>query len=1227
MTKRGTAARRAFGAVAVAAAALLAVLALPGQAFAWTGTATISGTVVDQAGAPVQTCVQAQTSTFHWANAFTDADGRYSLTVDSPDSWWVSFGCYGDPWIKAFWGGDTNRYTAPAIAVADGDSVTGIDVTLLKGGVVTGHVVDATGQPVTSGYVSLQGADGTGFYASGQTGPDGAFTVQGVLPGEYIVTGSTLDGQAFWHGTSWSDADHLLVAAGRTVVADIQFPLRNAISGRITDTAGNPIANECVAAETGPDAYGFAGFAQTGTDGTYLMKALPDGTYTIAFNTCSDQGHLIQYFDGAPDQAGATPLTVSAGANLTGIDAVLGIGGAITGTITGEDGAPIANACVSVQRTSGYSFDFTSVTADSAGHYRVPRINDADYFVHAGCGPDPYLSQWYGNGAPGDWSTTGAIAVHGSSTGEVSGIDIALVKGGAVEGTITSNGQPLQGACVQASGTDAAPYVTSSTVTDANGHYRVSMLAGDADLAITPLCSFGAYPDLVPEWYHDGLIKSQATPVSVTLGQTTTGIDEDLAVGGQISGTVTDSTGKPAPSVCATAVLDNFDVPDYSDVIYGNRGASSDSQGHFTIHALPPGSYHVEFHDCSGSTRFLNSTLGPFTVAGGQTTSGVDAVMVSQPPSVQGLVPTVALAGDSISLVGSQLGPVTEVDFDGTPSPSVTHTTDYQVDAVVPPGAAGSVVTVTASAPGWTSPGFSFTYATPAPVVTSIDPGSGPEAGGTSVTITGSHFTDASAVRFGGVDATSFAVVDDATISATAPAGTGSVAVSVTTPGGSSTGGPTFTYVPPGPVVVGLNPTTGPEAGGTTVKVAGAHFTGASAVTFGGVNASQFTVLDDASILATSPPGTGSVEVAVAASGAISTGGPLFTYIPPAPVVSGISPREGPLAGGTSVTITGSHLGTADGVQFGGVDAASFAVVDDATITATAPAGTGSVDVTVHGPGGTSAVGTPDVFTYRAAPVVTALSPDTGPTAGGTAVTISGRDFTGATAVDFGTTPATFTVVSDTQINAVTPPGTGSVPVTVTTAGGTSVSPAAPPTFSYADPPQIASVSPSRGSTAGGDTVTVSGQFLGSATSLLIDGVPVAFTVVDANTITAVTPAHARAIVDVAVTTPDGTATAAGAYRYVGTPLVTGVSPASGSKAGGTQVTLSGVDLVDVTSVVLVDRNSADKKRTAVAFSEMADGTIVFTTPAHHPGTVGIEVTTRYGTSPSSAASFTYRTV
>jgi hypothetical protein len=88
---------------------------------------------------------------------------------------------------------------------------------------------------------------------------------------------------------------------------------------------------------------------------------------------------------------------------------------------------------------------------------------------------------------------------------------------------------------------------------------------------------------------------------------------------------------------------------------------------------------------------------------------------------------------------------------------------------------------------------------------------------------------------------------------------------------------------------------------------------------------------------------------------------------PTQPTVLGLSPASGPAAGGTSVTITGNGLLGATAVHFGQAAAASFAVQSGTEIEAVAPPGTGTVEVTVTTPAGTSAASPSDRFTYTAA--------------------------------------------------------------------------------------------------------------------------------------------------------------------------------------------------------------------------------------------------------------------
>ncbi|MFS7873609.1 IPT/TIG domain-containing protein, partial [Streptomyces asiaticus] len=135
-----------------------------------------------------------------------------------------------------------------------------------------------------------------------------------------------------------------------------------------------------------------------------------------------------------------------------------------------------------------------------------------------------------------------------------------------------------------------------------------------------------------------------------------------------------------------------------------------------------------------------------------------------------------------------------------------------------------------------------------------------------------------------------------------------------------------------------------------------------------------------------------------------------------APVVTSVSPAQGNPAGGTPVTINGSGFIGATVVRFGPNLATNVVVVSDTQITARTPPGSGTVKVTVTGPTGTSTQNVFFTYTTVAAPVLTALSPTSGPTGGGNTVTITGTNLTGATQVLFGAAPATILTNTATQI-------------------------------------------------------------------------------------------------------------------------------------------------------------------------------------------------------------------
>jgi hypothetical protein len=229
----------------------------------------------------------------------------------------------------------------------------------------------------------------------------------------------------------------------------------------------------------------------------------------------------------------------------------------------------------------------------------------------------------------------------------------------------------------------------------------------------------------------------------------------------------------------------------------------------------------------------------------------------------------------------------------------------------------------------------------------------------------------------------------------------------------------------------------------------------------------------DTQIVVASPAGAaGKVHVAVvtAAGTSRSSAADLFRYLA-APRVASVRPQVGPCSGGTKVTITGKNLANATQVRFG-ANPATILGNTATKIVAVSPAAPSNetylAGLHVTTAGGMSPHTPTSYFNYVAAPMVSSVSPASGPLTGGTQVTITGTDLTRATAVRFGTAPAKIKSKSDTSIVVISPKGAaGTVDVTVTSAGGTSaISPA--DQFTYVAARAVVDLSPTLRTSVGG---------------------------------------------------------------------------------------------------------------------------------------------------------------
>ncbi|GAA2542823.1 hypothetical protein GCM10010435_08270 [Winogradskya consettensis] len=403
-------------------------------------------------------------------------------------------------------------------------------------------------------------------------------------------------------------------------------------------------------------------------------------------------------------------------------------------------------------------------------------------------------------------------------------------------------------------------------------------------------------------------------------------------------------------------------------------------------------------------------------------------------------------------------------------------------------------------------------------------------------------------------------------------------------------------------------------ARGTAVTITGSGLSSATSVKFGDTEASFTpTVVGGVTkLIATAPAhATGPVDVTVTNStgtSAVSTASK-FTYVPPAPGVGTLDPAAVTTIGGQTVTLTGTDLTGVTSVKIGTMTAPAK-VLSPTSLTFTTPVRpAGTYPVTVTNTYGTSNPAGQLTYALPPAPVVTAVTPATGPTYKTTPVVLTGTDFGGATKVTADGKQISFTKVSGTQLKLILPVhAAGPVDVVITTPGGVSTG----GSFTYAAPPTpvISTLAPDNGLTNARTPLVVTGSAFTDSTKVTVGGVVTPYTKVSDTQLKLTLPIHAAGPVDIQVTTPGGTSAAGTAFTYNAPPLpaITSLSVTTGSAKTATPVTITGTGFAGVTKVML--------GTATLGFTKISDTQLKVSIPARAAGTSApMTVTTPGGTS------------
>ncbi|HEX4964332.1 MAG TPA: carboxypeptidase regulatory-like domain-containing protein [Thermoanaerobaculia bacterium] len=381
------------------------------------------------------------------ASARTDADGRFLMEGVEP-------------------GRGELRVTAPGllavaaqkVEVPAGEDLEGLEVTLSRGATVEGRVTTADGDPAAGAQVQVverpESAPLPAYATTAATTTadgDGAYRLTGIAEGRRFVAAA--------HPGQPGTVKTVEVRTG-TNHLDLRLPTGHDVTGRVVDTAGNPLgeAHLTLTSRTA------SRDAESLADGSFQLTGVPDGAYQLAAAK-----------EGYSPLGDASRVQVS-GAAVTGLELRLQRGGTIAGTLRGLDAAALAGVELWASGPAGGRAGL----ADPTGAYRIENV------------------------PPGNWTVQAQVAATGRqargtvtlSPGQDQALlDLDLGAGLTLTGRILKFGIPVAGAGVTLKG--APPLPSAGAVADPQGRFRLESLTPGKYELLIPLPGGGLHRQVV----------------------------------------------------------------------------------------------------------------------------------------------------------------------------------------------------------------------------------------------------------------------------------------------------------------------------------------------------------------------------------------------------------------------------------------------------------------------------------------------------------------------------------------------------------------------------------------------------------------------------------------------------------------------------------------------------------------------------------------------------------
>ncbi|MFQ5754092.1 MAG: collagen binding domain-containing protein, partial [bacterium] len=452
-------------------------------------------------------------------------------------------------------------------------------------GAITGNVINDNGSvPLEGAKVKAIRLGKIHWVQKAVTNSEGKYLVGDLIPGDYVLYAKAKGfiGEFYDDTRNYLEATVLRIAEEDTLT-DKDFGLSEGgkITGTVvTDDSNLPIAKAHVVAflRLKPR---FARHVLTADDGSYIIEALPKGTYVAKANAAGYKG---EYYNDVEHFSEAALLNVEEGESIDDVNFGLATASAIRGVVTNAvDGSPIAGARIRAFLAPIIALHpriFKETRTNENGEY-ILQIRPGFYYVLASA--EGFNSEFYDDAR----NIKDAALVQVFPDSHTVDIGFGLMPRGSISGIVTKQGTdiPIEGAVVEAFRENSTVDVASTLAgyrakTDASGKYTIEDVPSGNYLIRTVAEGY------LPEFYPEKPTKEGATLVEVKDGTDVENIDFTLEPGGSISGLVA-SEKDSLPIARALVQV-------WGANVRLHRRTYSQNDGNYKIGGLPTGKYLVQ---------------------------------------------------------------------------------------------------------------------------------------------------------------------------------------------------------------------------------------------------------------------------------------------------------------------------------------------------------------------------------------------------------------------------------------------------------------------------------------------------------------------------------------------------------------------------------------------------------------------------------------------------------